>query len=112
MNNPNIAFVKSLYVAFERCRVQTIVDAVAPNVDWQTVGRSKDYPAFGPRKGRAAVEEFFASSPRTRCFPSSPRASSFRLRPRVRVRPLRRDHQEDRAPVRDRMGARVDDPRR
>jgi uncharacterized protein len=60
MNNPNIAFVKSLYRAFQDGRIQTIVEAVAANVDWQSVGRSKDYPAFGPRKGRAAVEEFFA----------------------------------------------------
>jgi uncharacterized protein len=59
MNNPNIAFVKSLYVAFQQRHIETILDAVAPNVDWQTVGRPKDYPAFGPRKGRAAVEEFF-----------------------------------------------------
>jgi ketosteroid isomerase-like protein len=59
MNHPNIAFVKSLYVAFQQRRIETILDAVAPNVDWQTVGRAKDYPAFGPRKGRAAVEEFF-----------------------------------------------------
>jgi uncharacterized protein len=59
MNNPNIAFVKSLYIAFQQRRIETIIDAVSPNVDWQTVGRAKDYPAFGPRKGRAAVEEFF-----------------------------------------------------
>jgi ketosteroid isomerase-like protein len=61
MNNPNIAFVKSLYQAFQQDRIQSIVDALAPNVDWQTVGRSKDYPTFGPRQGRAAVEEFFST---------------------------------------------------
>jgi ketosteroid isomerase-like protein len=59
MNNPNIAFVKSLYLAFQQGRIATIVGALDPNVDWETVGRRKDYPAFGPRKGRAAVEEFF-----------------------------------------------------
>ena len=59
MTNPNISFVKSLYTAFQQGRIETIIGAVDPNVDWQTVGRRKDYPAFGPRKGRAAVEEFF-----------------------------------------------------
>ena len=32
---------------------------MSPDVDWQSVGRKTDYPAFGPRKGAAAVQEFF-----------------------------------------------------
>jgi hypothetical protein len=59
MGNPNVVFVNSLYVAFQQRRIETILDAVAPNVDWQTMGRPKDHPAFGSRKGRAAVEDFF-----------------------------------------------------
>ena len=59
MTNPNISLVKSLYTAFQQGRIDTIVGAMSPNVDWETVGRAKDFPAFGPRKGRAAVEDFF-----------------------------------------------------
>jgi ketosteroid isomerase-like protein len=59
MTNPNISLVKSLYAAFQSGQIDTIVGALSPNVDWQTVGRSKDFPTFGPRKGRAAVADFF-----------------------------------------------------
>ena len=36
-----------------------IIAGLSPDVDWQSVGRKIDYPAFGPRKGAAAVQEFF-----------------------------------------------------
>ena len=59
MSNPNVTFVQSLYAAFKSGRIDTIVAALAPNVDWQIVGRTKDYAAFGPRHGKASVEDFF-----------------------------------------------------
>ncbi len=59
MSNSNVTLVQSLYAAFLKGEVDTIVAALAPNVDWQTVGRSKDFPPFGPRKGREAVQDFF-----------------------------------------------------
>jgi uncharacterized protein len=58
MKNPNITLVQSLYAAFLEGRIDTLVSALAPDVDWQSVGRSKDYPLFGPRKGADAVRDF------------------------------------------------------
>ena len=59
MSNANIAAVQNLYAAFGRGDIDTIIAGSAPDIDWQTVGRKSDYPAFGPRKGAAQVQEFF-----------------------------------------------------
>jgi hypothetical protein len=58
-DTPNIALVKSLYAAFGKGDIATIVGAVTPDVDWEAVGRTSDFPTLGPRKGPAAVQEFF-----------------------------------------------------
>ena len=58
-DTPNIALVKSLYAAFGKGDVATIVAACAPDVDWITVGSAGDFPTFGPRKGPVGVQEFF-----------------------------------------------------
>jgi ketosteroid isomerase-like protein len=57
---PNVALAKSLYAAFGKGDIPTIIAAMAPDVSWETVGRSSDFPTFGPRKGPAQVQEFFA----------------------------------------------------
>jgi ketosteroid isomerase-like protein len=57
---PNVALVKSLYAAFGKGDIATIVAAVAADVDWSVNGRASDVPTFGARKGQAAVQEFFA----------------------------------------------------
>ncbi|HZP69381.1 MAG TPA: nuclear transport factor 2 family protein [Pseudolabrys sp.] len=59
MTAANISFVRSLYAAFGRGDISAIVDAIAPNAAWEVVGREKDYPLFGARKGPAAVRDFF-----------------------------------------------------
>ena len=59
MSNANVAHVQSLYAAFGRGDVPTIVAGLTPDVDWETVGRSSDFPTLGARKGTKAVEEFF-----------------------------------------------------
>ena len=58
-DTPNIALVKSLYAAFGKGDTATIVAAMAPDADWETVGRTSDFPTFGPRKGQPGVQEFF-----------------------------------------------------
>jgi ketosteroid isomerase-like protein len=58
-DTPNIALVKSLYAAFGKGDVATIVAAAAADVDWESTGRTSDFPSFGPRKGQAAVQDFF-----------------------------------------------------
>ena len=59
VSNPNIALVQSIYAAFGRGEVATIIAALAPNVDWTVNGRSSDYPMFGNWKTPAKVQEFF-----------------------------------------------------
>jgi len=59
MSAANISLVQSLYAAFGRGDIAKIVAAMAPDAAWEVVGRSKDYPLFGARKGPAAVQHFF-----------------------------------------------------
>ena len=54
MSNGNIALVQNLYAAFGRGDVATIVATMAPEVTWEVVGRAKDYPLLGVRKGQDA----------------------------------------------------------
>jgi uncharacterized protein len=57
---PNVALAKSLYAAFGKGEISTIIAALAPEIVWETVGRGSDFPTFGLRKGPAQVQEFFA----------------------------------------------------
>src|ERR1043165_998579 len=59
MQNANIAHVQSMYAAFGRGDVATLLAGCAPDIDWESVGRTADFPTLGPRKGVKAVEEFF-----------------------------------------------------
>jgi ketosteroid isomerase-like protein len=59
MSSENIALVQSLYAAFGRSDIGNIVAALAPDVSWEVVGRSSDYPILGKRKGQQGVQEFF-----------------------------------------------------
>jgi hypothetical protein len=59
MSNANVTLVQALYAAFGRGEIATIVGAMAPDGTWESVGRPSDFPAFGPRKGQKAVQEFF-----------------------------------------------------
>ena len=55
----NIAFVQSLYAAFGRGDVDTIIAGMSPDVDWVNVGRPSDYASLGPRRGTGEVRAFF-----------------------------------------------------
>jgi ketosteroid isomerase-like protein len=59
MSNANVSFVQSLYAAFGRGDIATIIKGLAPDVAWHCVGRSQDFPTFGPRRGASQVDEFF-----------------------------------------------------
>jgi uncharacterized protein len=59
MSNANVSLVQSLYAAFGKGEVGTIVAACTPDVAWHSGGRESDFPAFGPRRGQQAVTEFF-----------------------------------------------------
>ncbi len=59
MKTANVTFVESLYAAFQRADIATIIAGLSPDVRWEMVGRPNDYARFGPRKGTIAVQEFF-----------------------------------------------------
>jgi uncharacterized protein len=59
MSNANVKFVESLYAAFKKGDIATIVGAFAPDATWEVTGRREDYPTLGIRKGRSGGEEFF-----------------------------------------------------
>ena len=59
MPKSNVALVQSLYAAFGRGDIATIVQAMDPNCTWEIVGRTSDFPTLGARKGRGQVQSFF-----------------------------------------------------
>jgi ketosteroid isomerase-like protein len=59
MSAANIAFVQSLYAAFGRGDIATVINGLAADVDWTVNGRSKDYPLLGNWEGPAGVQKFF-----------------------------------------------------
>ena len=59
MSEANIATVQSLYAAFGRGEIETVVEGCLPDVSWTCGGRKEDYPPFGARKGADAVRDFF-----------------------------------------------------
>ena len=59
MANANVAIVQNLYAAFGKGDITTIIEGVTSDIAWHSGGRASDYPGFGPRKGQAAVQEFF-----------------------------------------------------
>ncbi len=55
----NSAFVRSLYEAFGRGDVQTILDNVDPAIEWISNGNGETIPWGGERSGQAGVASFF-----------------------------------------------------
>src|SRR5262245_51547906 len=55
----NIALVQSLYAAFGRGDIGTIVAAATPDVVWGLDGRPSDIPMLGHHKGQSGVQDFF-----------------------------------------------------
>ena len=58
MSGANIATLQSLYAAYGRGDIQSVLNACTPDVTWESGGRGGDFPAFGVRTGTAGVEEF------------------------------------------------------
>jgi len=57
----NIKTVQTLYEAFGRGDVQTIIDNVTDDVDWGAEASSTVAPWYGPRTGKDGVGAFFQS---------------------------------------------------
>ena len=60
MSNANVSLVQSLYAAFGRGDIATVVAAMAPDVVWTLHGRPIDHPAMATAKGPQGVQKFFA----------------------------------------------------
>ena len=55
----NIVFVQSLYAAFGRADIESIIAGMAPDVAWDVTGRREDYPLCGRWQGAEQVRKFF-----------------------------------------------------
>lgn len=60
MGEDNIKLVQSLYAAFGRGDIATLVDGLTPDVEWTSGGEKNDFPTFGTFRGRTGVQQFFA----------------------------------------------------
>jgi len=54
-----LSVVQNVYAAFGRGDIPALLDALAPDVRWEVVGRKGDYPTFGVRHGPDGVLAFF-----------------------------------------------------
>lgn len=59
MTEQNIALVRSLYAAFGRGEIDTIVNACSPQVRWLITSTGSDHPMLQERHGREGVQDFF-----------------------------------------------------
>ncbi|MBM3577486.1 MAG: nuclear transport factor 2 family protein [Alphaproteobacteria bacterium] len=57
----NCSFIRSLYAAFGRGDVKTILDNVDPSIEWISNGDANAIPWSGRRKGVAGTAYFFKS---------------------------------------------------
>jgi ketosteroid isomerase-like protein len=63
VSSTNISLVQSLYAAFGRGDIATLVGAVTPDAHWEINGRRTDHPLMGVRRGPQGVQEFFTTLP-------------------------------------------------
>lgn len=61
MSHANLNLVQSLYAAFGRGEIATVVNAVSADCVWEITGRKSDFPAFGAFNGQVGVKSFFDS---------------------------------------------------
>ena len=59
MTQANVTFVQSMYAAFSRGDIDTVIQACTPDIEWKSGGRKEDFPSFGVHKGPAEVRDFF-----------------------------------------------------
>ena len=59
MSQADVALIQSLYAAFGRGDIATIITAVAPDIEWRLNGSRSDHPLLGTWKGPQGVQAFF-----------------------------------------------------
>jgi ketosteroid isomerase-like protein len=112
MSNANIAFVQNLYAAFGKGDIATLIKGLSTDVDWQSGGRTSDYPGFGQRKGQPQVQEFFKFLAENNDFAHFSPREFFAVGDRVFVLgDYAMNVQEERQELQQRLGPRLHDPR-
>jgi len=61
MSDANVDLAKSMYAAFQRGDIATIVKTVTPDISWELAGRPGDFPTIGTWRGPSGVQDFFAT---------------------------------------------------
>ena len=59
MSQADVALIQSLYAAFGRGDIATIVAAVTPDIEWRLNGSRSDHPLLGTWNGPKGVQAFF-----------------------------------------------------
>jgi uncharacterized protein len=59
MSDANVKLVRSLYDAFQRGEIATIIKAMTPDIDWQVHGKANGVPTIGRWNGPQGAQEFF-----------------------------------------------------
>lgn len=59
MSQDNVTLVRGMYEAFQRGDIEAIAAIMAPDAEWQVMGRPEDYPTFGKWTGPGGVRDFF-----------------------------------------------------
>lgn len=59
MSAANIELVQRLYASYASGDIDSVLEGCSPEIEWCSGGNAADFPAFGPRKGRAEVHAFF-----------------------------------------------------
>lgn len=59
MSQTDVALIRSLYAAFGRGDIATIVAAVTLDIEWRLNGSRSDHPLLGSWKGPQGVQAFF-----------------------------------------------------
>jgi uncharacterized protein len=59
MSQADVALIQSLYAAFGRGDIASIIAAVAPDIEWRLNGSRSDHPLLGTWKGPQGVQAFF-----------------------------------------------------
>jgi hypothetical protein len=59
MSQANVSLIQSLYAAFGRGEIATIIAALTPGMEWRLNGSRSDHPLLGTWKGPQGVQAFF-----------------------------------------------------
>ena len=108
MSENNIQKMQSLYAAFGRGDINTILSNVSDDADWGTDTVANAVPWYGIRRGREGVADFFATLDREVEFTTfEPKVFAAASRPGLRPRRHRLQSEEERTRSIDRLGSRI-----